>query len=440
MKETIIQFGEGNFLRGFVDYFIHILNEKGLYDGKVVVVQPIDTGLTDIINEQAGKYNLYLRGMENGEQKWEQTEVRSISRAIDPYKDFDAYLALADNPDMRFIISNTTEAGIAFDPENMPTDRPPASFPGKLTRLLYERFCKGLPGFAILCCELIDNNADQLKKCVLHYADFWQLGEDFFNWVIEDNTFCNTLVDRIVTGFPTSEAEGLYQELGWEDRLLDTAELFHLWVIEGDFEKALPLQTAGLNVVWTKDATPFKKRKVRLLNGAHTSMVCAGLLAGIETVGDCMKDSLMCSYLEKCLFKEILPVLGDNQENRDFAKAIIERFENPYIQHQLSSIALNCVSKFAVRVLPTILEFHKQTGDYPQALVFSLAALITFYKKGNPNDVSQSQDIVQNKPLETILKSKKLWGQDLEQLIPLVEAEMDRIDAHGIREAIKWNS
>lgn len=439
MKEKIIQFGEGNFLRGFADYFVHILNEKGLYDGNVVVVQPIKTGLTDVINSQEGTYNLYLRGLENGEQKCERTEIHSISRAIDPYKDFESYLALADKPDMRFIISNTTEAGIVFDPSNLSTDKPPDSFPGKLTLLLYRRFRKGLPGFVILCCELVDNNADLLKKCVLSYADCWQLGEDFFNWVIQENTFCNTLVDRIVTGFPKSEAEELCCELGWDDQLLDTAELFHLWVIEGDFEKELPLKSAGLNVVWTQDASPFKKRKVRLLNGAHTSMVCAGLLAGIETVGDCMKDKLMRSYLERCIFKEILPVLGDNEENQAFAKAVIERFENPYIQHQLNSIVLNCVSKFAVRVLPTILEFHKQTGDYPKGLVFSLAALIAFYKKGKPNDLADVQDFMKNMSLEAILKNSNMWGEDLEPLIPLVEAEMKRIDENGIQEAIQWN-
>lgn len=438
MKETIIQFGEGNFLRGFADYFIDVLHKKGLYDGKVVVVQPIEKGLASLINRQNGAYHLYLRGVAQGEPVCEHSQVCSISRAVDPYTDFSAYLALAANPDMRFIISNTTEAGIAFDPSCQPVDAPPASFPGKLTLLLYERFRKGLPGFVILSCELIDNNGSQLKKCVLQYADCWQLGEDFFNWVLEENTFCNTLVDRIVTGFPKEEAAALFEELGCEDQLLDTAELFHLWVIEGNFEKELPLQAAGLNVVWTTDASPYKKRKVRLLNGAHTSLVCAGLLAGLETVGDCMNDSLMRAYLEQCVFHEILPVLGAGEDHKAFADAVMERFENPYIRHQLSSIVLNCVSKFAVRVLPTILEYRSQAGGYPKGLVFSLAALLVFYRDGAPNDLPQVQTQMQQ-PADTVLSNISLWGQDLTDLAPLVQADMKRIETMGIREAIQWN-
>ena len=353
MKETVIQFGEGNFLRGFVDYFLHKINEKGLYDGKAVIVQPIETGLYELINKQNGKYNLFLRGIENGKEICEHTEIQSISRAINPYADFDAYLALAHNPDFRFIISNTTEAGIEYVADNKFEDKPAKSFPAKLTQLLHERYKTGLNGFVILACELIDNNGKELQKCVLKYAQQWELGEDFCNWITKENKFCNTLVDRIVTGYPKDEADQLCPD----DALLDTAEIFHLWVIEGNFESELPLQKAGFNVVWTDDVSPYKKRKVRVLNGAHTSMVFPAMLCGIETVGECLNDKLINKFLQENLFKYIIPVLGENNDNIAFANAVLERFANPYIKHLLKSISLNSISKFAVRVLPTILDY-----------------------------------------------------------------------------------
>lgn len=437
MKETIIQFGEGNFLRGFVDYFIQKLYEQGLYEGRIVVVQPIEQGLTDVLNEQGGIYNLYLRGIKNGEAVCEHTRVDRISRAIDPYRDFSGYLALAANPDFRFIVSNTTEAGIRFDASCKPADCPPASFPGKLALLLFERFRRGLPGFVILACELIDHNGDELKKCVLQYAGVWELGADFIQWVERENRFCNTLVDRIVTGYPKEEAQELCRSLGYEDRLLDTAELFHLWVIEGDFEQELPLQKAGFHVVWTDDVAPYKKRKVRVLNGAHTSMVCAALLAGLETVGDCMADAQFTAFLQACVFQEILPVLGETRENTAFADDVLERFRNPFIHHRLDSIVLNCVSKFAVRVLPSILDYRERAGAYPCALVFSLAALIAFYRAGKPNDDPQITEFMKTASIEEILANVSLWGVDLSALLPMVRANLERIERNGVRSALQ---
>lgn len=438
MKETIIQFGEGNFLRGFADYFIHKMNEAGLYDGKIVIVQPIAKGLANTINEQNGSYNLYLRGIENGHEVCEHTKVTSVSRAINPYEDFAAFTDLANNPDFRFIISNTTEAGIAFDDTCAFDDAPPSSFPGKLTQLLYRRFQKGLNGFVILSCELIDQNGAMLKQCVLQYAELWQLGAAFVEWIEKENHFCNTLVDRIVTGYPKDEAAAMCLELGYEDKLLDTAEIFHLWVIEGNFETELPLQKAGFHVIWTEDAAPYKKRKVRVLNGAHTAMVCAALLAGKQTVGECMDDPLMRTFLKKCVFDEILTVLGKTEENIAFANAVLERFENPYIQHQLSSIALNSVSKFAVRVLPTILEYRALTSACPKSLTFSLAALLTYYKTGAPNDSEDVIASIQTNDLTAILANKALWGCDLTDLLPAVQESYDKIQRDGIVEAIQW--
>lgn len=438
MKETIIQFGEGNFLRGFADYFIHKLNEKGLYSGKAVIVQPIAKGLCDKINEQNGVYNLFLRGIENSKEVNEHTEIHSISRAINPYEDFEALLDLAKNEDFRFIISNTTEAGIAYDPDCRVSDAPPSSFPAKLTLLLYERFKSKLPGFIILACELIDNNGKELQKCVLKYIQQWQLGEDFFEWVISENKFCNTLVDRIVTGYPKDEAETLCREIGWNDQLLDTAEIFHLWVIEGDFEDELPLCKAGFNVVWTNDVSPYKKRKVRVLNGAHTSMVFPALLCGVESVGDCLKDEQINSFLRECIFKYIIPMLGASEENISFANSVLERFKNPYICHQLKSIALNSVSKFSVRVLPTAFDYKNAYGEYPRPIALSLAALIEYYKNNDISDDEYAVDFIKNNTVSEILANTQLWGTDLTPMLESVAEGTALIQQKGIREAMKW--
>ncbi len=438
MRETIIQFGEGNFLRGFADYFIEKLNEQGLYDGKVVVIQPRSGGKVHALNEQDCKYNLYMRGIENGEIVNEHIEINSISRGIDPYTDFEDYIALAKNPDFRFIISNTAEAGIEYVEGNLFSDKPALSFPGKLTQLLYARFKAGLAGFVILPCELIDNNADKLKKCVMCYAKQWALGDDFIKWIINDNRFCNTLVDRIVTGYPDDEADALCSDIGYTDKFLDTAEIYHFWAIEGNFEEELPLQRAGLNVVWADSVAPYKKRKVRVLNGAHTSMVFPAMLCGIDTVGESLEDERVNDFLKACLFKYILPMLGETSENISFANAVLERFANPYIKHKLKSISLNSVSKFSVRVLPTVLDWYEKTGSYPNPLIFSLAALIYYYKNNDPQDSESAIKYIKDNGIEVILSNADLWGADLSATLSLVSESLERIEKDGIREALSW--
>lgn len=438
MKETIIQFGTGNFLRGFVGHFIHTLNEKGLYDGKIVIVQPTKGGKTNIINEQGGRYNLFLRGIHNGEEVCEHIEINSVSRGIDPYGDYASYLALAENPDMRFIISNTTEAGIVFDESCSFEDRPALSFPGKLTQLLYHRFEMKLGGFAILPCELIDSNGDELKRCVLEYAEKWTLGDDFRNWVENENTFCNTLVDKIVTGYPKDEADELKKSIGYDDMLLDTAELFHLWVIGGDFENELPLKKAGINVIWTNDVAPFKKMKVRILNGAHTSLVFPSLLCGVDSVGESLKDEQLRNYLDICLSGYILPVLGETNENKAFARAVLERFKNPYIRHLWKSISLNSVSKFTARVLPTVSDYITENNTPPKPLVFSLACLIEYYKNNDVHDDEKAVAFIKENGTQAILSNTALWGSDLSCFTELVTEGISRIHKDGIREAIKW--
>ncbi len=438
MKETVIQFGTGNFLRGFADYFIHKMNKLGLYDGKIVVVQPTKNGKTDIINAQNGKYNLFLRGIENGEEVCEHTLVESVSRGVDPYNNFEEYLALAENPDMRFIISNTTEAGIAFDEGCDFSDKPALSFAGKLCQLLYHRFEVKLNGFVVLPCELIDSNGDELKSCVLEYARKWKLGDDFIAWLEGENHFCNTLVDRIVTGYPEQEADKLKEIIGYEDKLLDTAEAFHLWVIEGDFENELPLKKAGFNVIWTDDVAPYKKMKVRILNGSHTSLVFPSLLCDVDTVGESLNDEKLKAFLDCCLFGCILPTLEQTKENKVFATAVLERFANPYIKHLWKSISLNSVSKFTARVLPTVTDYVSMKNEIPKPLAFSLACLIEYYKTNDVADDAKTVRFIKENDVSSILANTALWKMKLTVMEDTVLEALERIHNDGIREAISW--
>lgn len=434
MKETIIQFGEGNFLRGFFDYFLDVMNKNGFYDGKAVVIQPREGGKCALLNTQECRYNLYLRGLENGEVKQEHHYIESISRCIDPYMNYDAYISLADNPDFRFIVSNTTEAGITFDDTCSFNDSPCKGFPAKLTQLLYRRYKNGFDGFIFLPCELIDNNGDELKKCILKYAEYWGLSDGFINWVNKKNTFANTLVDRIVTGYPDDETKDIHPD----DKFLDTAEIFHLWVIEGNFEDELPLKETGFNVVWTDDAKPYKKIKVRILNGAHTSLVAGALLSGIETVGEAMNDGVAAAFLNKCMKEEILPTIGANDESISFANSVYDRFRNPFIHHKWRSIALNSVSKFSVRVLPTLLEYKEQNGKNPKGLTLALANLIYFYKNDNPDDAETVIETMKKDSIADILKNESLWQADLSDMTETVTEYYNRIDTIGAKETMKW--
>ncbi len=434
-KERIIQFGEGGFLRGFVDYFFHKLNEKGVFEGKVVIVQPIEKGMCDMLMKQDCQYNLYLRGIENGSVVNERTHIEVISRCVNPYREYDEYLKLAENPDFRFIISNTTEAGIEYIGTEKIDDRPARSYPAKLTQLLYKRFELKLPGFILIPCELIDDNADHLKECILKYADLWELPKEFKDWIETENDFCNSLVDRIVTGYPRDEAEELWKEIGYQDNMLDTAEIFHLWVIGGHHEDELPFNKAGYNIVWTDDVHPYKRRKVRILNGGHTSMVLGAYLYGLTTVGECLKDETVSAFLKKCIFDEIVPTLGNTKTDIDFGNAVLERFSNPFIKHQLLSIALNSVSKFQVRVLPTILEYKEKFGAYPPALTFSMAALIAFYRTDKVNDGEEIRKFMKDASVSEILKKKEYWDADLTEMIPQVESFYTLITEKGMKEA-----
>ena len=411
LPERVIQFGEGGFLRGFADWMLQKVNDAGLFCGSVVVVQPIERGLCAKLSEQDCLYTHVMRGLANGEPTVLREVVKVISRCVEPYQDYDAFLALADQPDFRFIISNTTESGIAYHPGDTLEDRPPVSYPAKLTALLYRRYRNGLDGFILLPCELIDKNGENLKKIVLQYAEEWELGADFVQWLEEKNTFCNTLVDRIVTGRPTEDLG-----LPYIDEMANTSELFHLWVIEApeSVQRELPLREAGLNVVWTDDLERYRTRKVRILNGAHTSLVPYAMLRGFQTVGECVADKEMRAYLEKCVYDEIIPTLDlPEEELKEYADGVFERFANPYIRHQLSSIALNPVSKFKVRVLPSVLEYKKRRGSYPQTLLRGFAALLDFYKTDMANDAADVMQFMKTRSLDEILANTDLWGEDL---------------------------
>ena len=434
MRRTVIQFGEGNFLRGFFDAFLDEMNEKGLYDGRAVIVQPRAGGKCALLKAQGCRYNLYLRGVENGEVKELHRLIGAVADALDPYTDFEGYLALADEPDLGFIVSNTTEAGIAFDEGCRFTDRPALSFPGKLTQLLFRRYQNGLPGFILLPCELIERNGDALKSCVLAYARLWNLGDGFLRWVETQNVFANTLVDRIVTGFPDDGTEKRHPG----DRFLDTAELFHLWVIEGDFENELPLRKAGLNVVWTTDVSPYKKIKVRVLNGAHTALFAAALLGGLETVGEAMADPVASAFLRKCVYEEILPTIGETPESLAFASHVFDRFRNPFLRHRWRAIALNAVSKFAVRDLPTLLEYREKTGAFPPCLSASLAFLLYFYKNDAPEDDAGTVKKLREGSLKEILADVSLWGTDLTALEEKIACLLEKIENNGAKETLGW--
>lgn len=389
----VVQFGEGNFLRAFVDYMLDIANEKGVFDGSVAIVKPISAGSLDNFKHQSNRYTVILRGKENGQTVTESRIVTSISKALDCTEDHDEFLELAECPTVRFIVSNTTEAGIVLDERDFsPTTLSgvPHSYPGKLTKFLYHRFSKfggsADKGVIILPVELIENNGGKLKACVHALAEKWAISDAFTDWLDSSCIFCSTLVDRIVTGFPKNEIEALWASIGYRDALLDVGEPFGLWVIECPkgmteaVQNELPLDKIGLPVIFTNDQKPYRERKVRVLNGAHTASVLAGYLCGLDIVRDMMHDQLMGSFVRRVVLDEIVPLVPlPTDEVRTFADSVFERFENPFIDHALLSISLNSVSKWRARVLPSFRDFVSANGQLPPLMTFSFAALLAFY-------------------------------------------------------------
>ena len=462
--ERVLQFGEGNFLRAFVDYFIDVMNEKAGFNSKVVLVQPLGTShsgrdLAKTINDQEGLYTLYLRGFEKGEKVSSKRVISCVSRCLNSSRDYEALLACAENPDLRFITCNTTEAGIVYDPACRLEETPPASYPAKLTQFLYRRFQKfggeTGKGFIILACELIDDNGRELEKCVLRYAEQWDLSQDFIAWVKEENIFCSSLVDRIVTGYPRTEADSLNEANGYIDQLLDTGEVFGFWVIEGPerLKKELPFAEAGLPVLITDNHKPYKQRKVRILNGAHTSMVLGAYLAGQDIVRDCMEDSVIQGFMNKAIYDEIIPTLTlPKDELMEFAAAVTERFKNPFIDHALLSISLNSTAKWRARVLPSVLGYVEKNQALPKCLTASLAFYIAFYhgvrledrgliglRNGQEYVIQDDRSVLEfhyahrnDSPAElarAVLSNASFWGQDLTQVPSFEKAVADCLEA-----------
>ncbi|RNI28290.1 tagaturonate reductase [Rufibacter immobilis] len=438
----VVQFGEGNFLRGFVDWIIDILNEKTDFNGAVTVIQPQNKDKYKLLNQQDGLFHVLLEGIQEGRNMQETRLISCVSHALSPYTSYHEYLALGENPDLEFIFSNTTEAGIAFEPSDVTPDTTPVSFPGKLTALLYRRFThfKGAKDKAltIIPCELIEKNGEKLRDIVLQYASLWNLPAPFADWIEQDTIFCNTLVDRIVPGFPHDTYAHIQQELGFEDKLLVKAEPFHLLVIEApaSVAKAFPAAQTGLQVKFVEDLTPYRTSKVRILNGAHTTLVPVAYLQGLRTVREAVEDEKTGQFIREAILEEIIPTLDlPGQELTQFAQDVIDRFRNPFIRHELLSIALNSVSKYKVRVLPSVLEYHARNGRLPQRLLHALAALILFYRgeyNGEQIPLNDTPEVLAffqtawqkssvAETVQAVLANQEFWEQDLTQ-VPNLEA------------------
>lgn len=472
VKETILQFGEGNFLRAFVDWMIDLSNEKDNKPGNVVIVQPIDVGLVDLINEQKGIYTLSMRGNTENGKKIENRVIKSVSRGINPYADFKAYIDFVESEDLKYVVSNTTEAGISYHEEDFREDRVQDSFPAKVAQLLYFRYKKYAgaedKGLVFLPVELIDDNGYYLKKYVDQHIEDWGFEEDFKTWVDEANHFTSTLVDRIVTGRPSpEEAEEFAKENGYEDKLLVFSELFNLWVIEGDKNKAKDLAFEGLpcNVIWTDNVDPYKKRKVRILNGGHTSTVPAAVIHGFDIVRDFMEDEVFKTYLNDLIDIEVIPNIDLAKEDLvKFKNEVFLRFNNPYVDHKLLSITLNSISKFNARCLPSIVDYYNESGQAPKHFAFSLAALIRFYEiekngegyfgkdeNGKEYPVNDDKELLElfaskakdDNYIDEILASD-IWEYDIEKLgdfKELVKKYYKDIKKKSIKEVMEaiWN-
>ena len=458
----IIQFGEGNFLRAFVDWIVWNTNQKTDFNAGVVLVQPIDRGMVDMINAQDGLYHVNLQGIDKGEAVDSIQLIDVINGGLNPYTQNAEFMALAEDPNIRFVISNTTEAGIAFDPSCKLEDKPASSYPGKLTQLLYHRFNHfngdKTKGFIILPCELIFLNGKELKKCIYQYIELWQLGEEFKAWFEEACGVYCTLVDRIVPGYPKDTIEQIHERIGYSDNIVVKGEIFHLWVIEAPESVAaeFPADKAGLNVLFVPSEAPYHERKVTLLNGPHTVLSPVGYLSGLDTVKECVEDAEVGAFVKKVMYEELMETLNlPKPELQQFADSVIERFVNPYVKHFVTSIMLNSFPKYKTRDLPGLKTYLERKGELPKGLALGLAAIITYYKGGKrgdveivPNDDAAIIELLQNlwatgdvrKVAEGVLAAEFIWGEDLNAipgLTDMIAADLELIQNEGMRAAVK---
>ena len=461
--EKVIQFGEGNFLRAFVDWIIYNMNDKTDFNGSVVVVQPIEKGMIDMLNAQDCLYHVNLQGLDNGEPVNSLTKIDVISRALNAYTQTDEFMQLAEQPEMRFVISNTTEAGIAFDPGCKLSDKPASSYPGKLTQLLYHRFCHFQgdmsKGLIVFPCELIFLNGHKLKECILQYIDLWELGDEFKHWFLNACGVYATLVDRIVPGFPRKEIDAIKAKLDYDDNMVVQGEFFHLWVIEAPASIAdeFPADKAGLNVLFVPSEEPYHERKVTLLNGPHTVLSPVAYLSGINIVRDACQHPVVGQYINKVMCEELMETLNlPKEELQKFAADVLERFVNPFVDHQVTSIMLNSFPKYETRDLPGLKTYLARKGELPKGLVLGLAAIITYYKGGVradgaeivPNDAPEIMALLKElwatgdtrKVAEGVLAEESIWKSNLNTipgLTDLVVQYLDSIQSVGMLETVK---
>ncbi|CDZ23702.1 Altronate oxidoreductase [[Clostridium] cellulosi] len=467
LPEKVLQIGEGNFLRAFADWMINTMNNAGVFNGSVVISQPIARGMSEMLNAQDCVYTVLMRGIEDGKVVEKAEVITSVSRCINPYEDFNTLLDVARNPEIKVIISNTTEAGIAYHEGDKPTDMPPQSYPAKMTVMLHERYLALGAGsdssILILPVELIERNGDNLKKIVLQYATEWGFEPEFIDWLKTEVCFANTLVDRIVSGFPRDEINEICEKLGYEDNMLVTCEPFHSWVIEAPkkWAEVIPFDKVGLHVIWTDDMTPYRTRKVRILNGAHTVSVLAAYLSGYNIVREMLEDKTFNRYLKSVLNNEIIPNIKLPREELDsFAAAVLERFSNPFIKHKLLDISLNSVSKFKARCLDSLLEYTESRKELPDILCFGFAALMEFYKgemrdgryygkrNGEEYEIRDNADVLaffndawkQGGVVKKVLSNTAFWGRNLLEVPGLeekIEGYLSKIEKNGMRNAVE---
>ena len=463
-KIKIMQFGEGNFLRAFVDWIIQDLNDKGAVEAGVAVVQPMPFGRVNALAEQDGLYTLRLEGIENGKKVRQSRVIDVINDCINPFEDYGKFLSYGENPDLRIIISNTTEAGIAVDSSDTDFSVCPKSFPGKLLALMKRRydFFKGAEdkGFLIIPCELIDDNGEELFRCLTELAEINKMDKPFIKWMRECNYFTSTLVDRIVPGYPKNEIEEIRKETGYTDENVVKGEIFHLWVLKDEphIRKEFPADSTGLNVIFTDDIHPYKQRKVKILNGSHTAMVPIAYLCGIDTVGEAVGDPLIGKFIREFVFEEVNPTINlPADQMTAFANSVIERYQNPFIRHELMSIALNSTTKFRTRLLPTLCDYVKLTGKTPSRLLFAFAALVEFHKGKRGNEEIELKDDPEylkewkrlwtgfggdyEKLAKAALGWKEAWDCDMNAIHPEITAEvaeyLKAIDTKGMRAALQ---
>ncbi len=461
-----MQFGEGNFLRAFFDWQIDLLNQQCKLDAGVSIIRPIDYDSLPLLNSQDGLYTTVVRGIDEAGKAVQQTRIIScINEEIPVYQQFDRYLALAEDPNIELVVSNTTEAGIEFIDSDKLDDKPAKAFPAKLTQWLYHRYQHfagaASAGVILLPCELIDYNGEKLKQIVLQYCQLWQLEAGFVEWLETANEFCSTLVDRIVTGFPRDEHAALQTEFGYADNFMVTCEYFHLFVIQGSdrIKQFLKFDQSDLNILLVDDIAPYKQRKVAILNGAHTAMVPLAYLAGLDAVKETVEDPLFSRFVQQFMFNEVIPTLNfPAEEINDFANAVITRFQNPYIHHLLISIALNSMTKFTTRILPQLLQYQAQTGKLPPLMIAALAGQLLFYRGLLGNEAIplkdddfwltkfsvlwqqyQQGELALPSLVESVLAETAHWGQDLNQVSGMTAAvttSLDKLLHQGVRDTL----